>query len=237
MSTKKTTQNSPFFLIILDGFGLRDPKLPGNAITPKTAPHIFEYMRQYPSTQLTAHGEAVGLFPDQEGNSEAGHFNIGAGRVVEQDIVTISKEINDGRFFKNMALHKAIEHAHKNKSAIHLMGLLTDGQSAHAHPEHLYAILDMLKKEKTIPVYLHLFTDGRDSSPHSALLYIHELRKHMTNNEQIVSVMGRMYAMDRAKNWDRTEQAYNALTLDEGKHLCPSAEAAIEHGYNRGETD
>ncbi len=237
MITKKTSPNPPFFLIILDGFGLRDPKLPGNAITPKTAPHIFEYMRQYPSTQLTAHGEAVGLFPDQEGNSEAGHFNIGAGRVVEQDIVTISKEIDDGRFFKNIALKKAIEHAHKNKSAIHLMGLLTDGQSAHAHPEHLYAILDILKKEKTIPVYLHLFTDGRDSSPHSASEYIRILRTHMTNNEKIVSIMGRMYAMDRAKNWDRTEQAYNALMLDQGMHTAPSAEAAVEHGYNRGETD
>ena len=237
MITKKISKNSPFFLIILDGFGLRDHKLPGNAITPKTAPHIFEYMRQYPSTQLTAHGEAVGLFPDQEGNSEAGHFNIGAGRVVEQDLVTISKEIDDGRFFKNMALKKAIEHAHKNKSAIHLMGLLTDGQSAHAHPEHLYAILDMLKKEKTIPVYLHLFTDGRDSSPHSATEYIRILRTHMTGNEKIVSIMGRMYAMDRAKNWDRTEKAYNVLTLDEGMHKAPSAEAAVEHGYNRGETD
>lgn len=237
MPTKKSTQNPPFFLIILDGFGLRDAKLPGNAITPKTAPHIFEYMRQYPSTELTAHGEAVGLFKDQEGNSEAGHFNIGAGRIVEQDLVTISKEIDDGRFFKNMALKKAIDHAHKNKSSIHLMGLLTDGQSAHAHPEHLYAILDMLKKEKTIPVYLHLFTDGRDSSPHAAPEYIRLLRTHMTNNEKIVSIMGRMYAMDRAKNWDRTEQAYNALTLDQGMHTAPSAEAAIEHGYNRGETD
>ncbi len=237
MPFKKTSKNSPFFLIILDGFGLRDPKLSGNAITPKTAPHIFEYMRQYPSTELVAHGEAVGLFKDQEGNSEAGHFNIGAGRVVEQDIVTISKEIDDGRFFKNMALHKAIDHAKKNKTAIHLIGLLTDGQSAHAHPEHLYAILDILKKNKSAQVYLHLFTDGRDSSPHAALGYIRELRKHMNNGEKIVSIMGRFYAMDRGKNWDRTKQAYNVLTLDEGMHTATSAEAAIEHGYNRSETD
>jgi 2,3-bisphosphoglycerate-independent phosphoglycerate mutase len=237
MSIKKSALNPPFFLIILDGFGLCDPKILGNAITPKTAPHIFDYIKKYPSTELLAHGEAVGLFPDQEGNSEAGHFNIGAGRVVEQDIVTIQKEIQDGRFFKNLALHKAIEHAKKNKSALHLMGLLTDGQSAHAHPEHLYAILEMLKSEKDISVYLHLFTDGRDSSPHSAVSYIRELRKHLGENQQIASIMGRLYAMDRGKNWDRTEVAYNVLTLDEGKYMATSAEAAVEHGYNRGETD
>lgn len=237
MKQQNSHQNPPFFLIILDGFGLRDAKLSGNAITPKTAPNIFEYMRKYPSSKLVAHGEAVGLFKDQEGNSEAGHFNIGAGRIVEQDIVTIQKEITDGRFFKNFALHKAVEHAKKNKSAVHLIGLLTDGQSAHAHPEHLYAILDFLKQEKVSKVYLHLFTDGRDSPPHSALGYIRELRKHMKNNEQIASVMGRFYAMDRSKNWERTEVAYNVLTLDEGMHMAPSVEAAIEHGYNRGETD
>ncbi len=237
MPLKTSDQNPPFFLLILDGFGLRDPKLPGNAITPKTAPHIFEYLKKYPSTRLTAHGEAVGLFKDQEGNSEAGHFNIGAGRLVEQDIVTISSEIDDGRFFKNMALQKAVDHAQKHKSAIHLMGLLTDGQSAHANPEHIYALLEFLRQKKQEKVYLHLFTDGRDSSPHAALQYIQLLRAHMKNNEKIASIMGRFYAMDRGKNWDRTEQAYNVLTLDEGMHTAPSAEAAIEHGYNRGETD
>jgi len=237
MPLKTAAQNPPFFLIILDGFGLRDSKLPGNAITPKTAPHIFEYTKKYPSTQLTAHGEAVGLFKEQEGNSEAGHFNIGAGRVVEQDIVTIEKEIEDGRFFKNMAFQKAIDHAKQNKSAVHLIGLLTDGQSAHAHPEHLYALLDLLKKEKNLPVYLHLFTDGRDSSPHAATLYVKELQKYLGKNQKIASVMGRFYAMDRAKNWDRTEQAYNALVVQKNMQTAPSAEAAIEHGYNRGETD
>lgn len=236
MPLKNTSKNPPFFLIILDGFGLRDPKLPGNAITPKTAPHIFEYLKKYPSTQLTAHGEAVGLFKDQEGNSEAGHFNIGAGRVVEQDLVTISHEIEDGRFFKNIALQKAVEHTQKHKSAVHLIGLLTDGQSAHARPEHLYALLKFLS-QKQQQVYLHLFTDGRDSSPHAAAVYIQQLRPHMKNNEKIATMMGRFYAMDRAKNWDRTEKAYDAMTLEESEYTAPSAEAAIEHGYNRNETD
>lgn len=237
MQHSSSSHNPPFFLLILDGFGLRDHKLPGNAITPKTAPHIFEYFKKYPSTRLTAHGEAVGLFKEQEGNSEAGHFNIGAGRIVEQDIVTISQEIEDGRFFKNMALQKAVEHAQKNKSAVHLMGLLTDGQSAHANPEHIYALLEFLRQKKQSPVYLHLFTDGRDSSPHAALQYIQALRSQMKGNEKIASIMGRFYAMDRAKNWERTEVAYNMLVAGEGMHTAPSAEAAIEHGYNRSETD
>lgn len=237
MPLKNISKNSPFFLIILDGFGLRDPKLPGNAITPKTAPHIFEYLKKYPSTELTAHGEAVGLFKNQEGNSEAGHFNIGAGRVVEQDIVTISQQIEDGRFFKNMAFDKAVSHAQKNKSSVHLIGLLTDRQSAHANPDHLYALLKFLSQKKQKKVYLHLFTDGRDSSPHSALEYLQKLRLHMTGNEKIATIMGRFFSMDRAKNWDRTEKAYNAMTLDSTEYACPSAESAVEHAYNRNETD
>lgn len=228
---------TPTLLVILDGFGLADAKQKGNAITPKTAPHIFGYMKKYPSTKLVAHGKDVGLFTDQEGNSEAGHFNIGAGRVVEQDIVRISKAIDDGTFFKNHAFREALFHAKKYDTAVHLIGLLTDGQSAHAHPEHLYALLDFFRKEKQKKVFLHLFTDGRDSSPHAAVQYLKDLRDHMKNGEKIATVMGRFYGMDRNKIWTRTEKAYETMVLGHGLCMAESAESAVEQAYNRGETD
>lgn len=227
---------APFLFIILDGFGLAKFDAPANAITPKTAPYIFSCLKKYPSTKLTAHGEAVGLFKDQEGNSEAGHFNIGAGRVIEQDIVSISKEIDNGKFFKNTAFIQALNHAKKFKSTVHLMGLLTDGQSAHAHPEHLYALLEFFQKAKYKKVFLHLFTDGRDSPPHAALEYIREVENHM-KGEKIATLMGRFYAMDRGKTWERTEKAYNAMVLGEAECLDETPEAVISQAYNRGETD
>lgn len=226
----------PFLFIILDGFGLSDPKAPGNAITPKTAPFFFRTLKKYPNTQLTAHGEAVGLFKGQEGNSEAGHFNIGAGRIVEQDIVSISREIENGKFFKNAAFLEAVNHAKKNKSNIHIMGLLTDGQSAHAHPEHLYALLQFFQQQKQKNIFLHLFTDGRDSPPHAALEYINNLKKYL-NGEKIASIMGRFYAMDRGKTWSRTEKAYNAMVLGKAECSDESPEAVLTQAYNRGETD
>ncbi len=236
LKKEKTQPLSPFLFIILDGFGLAKPEVPGNAITPKTAPFIFGALKKYPSTKLTAHGEAVGLFKNQEGNSEAGHFNIGAGRVVEQDIVSISKEIDDGRFFKNTAFIQALKHAKKFKSNVHIMGLLTDGESAHAHPEHLYALLEFFQKQKYKKVFLHLFTDGRDSPPHAALEYIREVEKHL-QDEKIATIMGRFYAMDRGKTWSRTEKAYNAMVLGQAECLDETPEAVIAQAYNRGETD
>ncbi len=242
MATRKKTAPVdssvvPTLLLILDGFGLANPKNPGNAITPKTAPHIFGYMKKYASTELVAHGKAVGLFPRQEGNSEAGHFNIGAGRLVKQDLLHISDAIEDGTFFKNTAFEEAVFHAKKYHSAVHLVGLLTDGQSAHAHPEHLYALLDYLKREGQTKVYLHLFTDGRDSPPHSAIHHLRELRAHMKNGEQIATVTGRFYGMDRNKIWERTEAAYNTMVLGKGTCTADCAENAIAQAYNRGETD
>ena len=244
----------PTILIILDGFGLANIKNKGNAITPKTAPNIFKYLKKYSSTKLKAHSTDVGLFAKQEGNSEAGHFNIGAGRVVEQDMVRVSEAIKDGTFFKNEAFDQALFHAQKYDTAVHLVGLLTDGQSAHAHPEHLYALLDYFRKNKQKKVYLHLFTDGRDSPPHSAVTYLRELRKHLVGEEQIATIIGRFYAMDRNKLWNRTVMAYNAMVLGKGScgqacspilgsmpktHLGEafSAEEAISQAYNRGETD
>ncbi len=232
---KKTVP--PTLLLILDGFGLAPFGNKGNAVTPETAPHIFSYMKDYPSTQLKAHGTAVGLFTNPEGNSEAGHFAIGAGRPVKQDLVTISDAIADGTFYKNPAFTHALRHVKKHKSAIHVMGLLTNGQSAHAHPEHLYALLELFRKEKIKHVYLHLFTDGRDSPPHSAVTFLHALKKKMKNGEKIASVMGRFYAMDRNKLWERTEKAFNALVNGKGSCVAVSAEQAISQSYNRDESD
>ena len=232
----KITQKRPTLLIILDGFGLASDKNKGNAITPKTAPHIFEYIKKYPSSTLKTFGEYVGLFKGQQGNSEAGHINIGAGRIVKQDLVKISEAIHDGTFFKNEAFKQALHHVKKYNTAVHVMGLLTDGNSAHAQPEHLYAMLEYFRRNDIKKVYLHLFTDGRDSSPHGAAEFLHELRGHMLANEQIATIIGRFYAMDRNKIWERTEQAYNAMILGKGC-VASSAEEALSQSYNRDETD
>ncbi|MFH1286572.1 MAG: 2,3-bisphosphoglycerate-independent phosphoglycerate mutase [Candidatus Magasanikbacteria bacterium] len=233
---KKRKEYSPTFLVILDGFGLTDPNIKGNAITPQTAPNIFSYMEKYPNTTLTAHGTDVGLFPNQEGNSEAGHLNIGAGRIVEQDLVTISKSVKDGTFFKKEAFKQALHHAEKYKTRVHVMGLLTDGQSAHASPEYLYALLELFRKENVSDVCIHLFTDGRDSPPHSAVEFLGALRKFMKNGEKIASITGRFYGMDRNKIWQRTQKAYEAIVLGKGL-TSKSAEEAVAAGYNRNETD
>ncbi len=226
----------PTLLIILDGFGLADPKSPGNAITPATAPNIFGYMKEYPHAELEASGEAVGLFKGQQGNSEAGHMNIGAGRVVKQDLVTIDDSIHDGTFFKNSAFKQALFHAKKYHTAVHIMGLLTDGNSAHAFPEHLYALLEFFRAEHQDKVFLHLFTDGRDSGTHEALQFLHELRGHLLAHEKIATIMGRFYGMDRNKVWERTKRAYEAIVFGHG-HTAMSAEEAISQAYNRDETD
>ena len=233
---EKIGNDKPVVFMILDGFGLADPKNTGNDITPDTAPNIFSYIKKYSSTEIKACGKDVGLFPNQEGNSEAGHLNIGAGRVVEQDLVRISTAIKDGTFFKNDSFRHALFHAKKYKSAVHLMGLLTDGQSAHSNPAHIYALLEYLRKQGQKKVFLHLFTDGRDSSTHGAVNFLRLLRKNMKNGEEIATIMGRFYGMDRNKMWSRTEQAYNAMVLGVGLS-AESAEEAISQAYNRDETD
>lgn len=226
----------PVVLIILDGFGIVPQDEKGNAVTQQTAPNIFGYMNKYASSTLEAHGKAVGLFPGQVGNSEAGHFNIGAGRVFKQDLVMISDRIKDGTFFKSNAFKMSLNYVQEKKTNVHIIGLLTDGNSAHSHPDHLYAMLDFFRKKKQKKVFLHLFTDGRDSAQHSAIGFLEELRCNMKNGEEIASICGRFYAMDRNKLWERTERAYNALVLGKG-YVATSAESAIEQGYNRGETD
>ncbi|MDO8592531.1 MAG: 2,3-bisphosphoglycerate-independent phosphoglycerate mutase, partial [bacterium] len=234
---KKIDKNNilPLILVILDGWGIAKPNQ-GNAITLAKTPIMDGLMKKYPHTELGAAGKFVGLPPTQTGNSEAGHMNIGAGRTVEQDAVIISRSINDGTFFKNASFVEAVRHVNKNKSSLHLMGMISNGMSAHSDPDHLLALLAFLEANKIKEVYLHLFTDGRDSPKYASLKLIVDIQKAFKNGETIATVMGRFYAMDRTKTWDRTEKAYNALVNGIGKKAI-SAQAAITESYNRGEND
>ncbi|MBI5071621.1 2,3-bisphosphoglycerate-independent phosphoglycerate mutase [Candidatus Falkowbacteria bacterium] len=225
----------PTVLIILDGWGVAPPG-PGNAITLAKTPTMSALWNEFPHTLLSAHGRAVGLPGDQEGNSEAGHMNLSAGWIVKQDAVYINEGIKDGTFFKNTAFLEALEHLKKYNSKVHLMGLLSNGESAHSFPDHLYAVLDLLHKHEVNKIFLHLFTDGRDSSRFAAIKLLPKLKTHFHNDEKIATIMGRFYAMDRIKKWSRIEAAYNAMTMGHGA-AAESAEAAISSAYNRGETD
>lgn len=225
----------PTVLIILDGWGIA-PASKGNAITQAKTPVMDLLWKKYPHTLLKAHGKNVGLFLKQDGNSEAGHMNLGAGRVVEQDCSIISKAIKDKTFFKNTAFQEAVRHIKRYKSKLHILSLLTTSQSAHSHPDHLIALLDFLKSKEIKKVYLHLFTDGRDSPKYAAIRLLKRIKKDFNHQVRISSIIGRSYAMDRGKRWPKTEAAYNAMVLGEGiKHFSP--EEAILQAYNRGESD
>ncbi|HTK04189.1 MAG TPA: 2,3-bisphosphoglycerate-independent phosphoglycerate mutase [Candidatus Eisenbacteria bacterium] len=234
-TTAPKPKNAPVVLAILDGWG-QAPKGPGNAVALAHTPFFDRARRRYPFTTLQSHGRYVGLMPYQEGNSEAGHMNIGAGRVVRQDIVNVTEAIKDGTFFKNTAFKETLKHAQKYGTKVHLMGMLANSNSAHASPEHLYALLKLCRDEAISQVRLHLFTDGRDSPPFTATRLLHELEHNLSPGQQIGSVMGRFYAMDRNKLWNRTELAYNAIVAGEGL-VAPNAHTAILRGYNRGESD
>ncbi|MFA5127427.1 MAG: 2,3-bisphosphoglycerate-independent phosphoglycerate mutase [Patescibacteria group bacterium] len=228
----------PTILVIMDGWGSAPIKNLGNPIKPDVAPNYFSWLKKYPTTFLSASGAAVGLTKNEDGNSEAGHHNLGAGRVVKQDKLFINEAIADGTFFKNPAFMQAVHHIKKYKTAAHVMGLLSNHNSAHSCPEHLYALLELLRNEGIKNIYLHLFTDGRDSGQHDALHFLGLLRKKMLNGEKIATVMGRFYAMDRGKNWDRTRRAYEAIvTGKSANRTAKSAEEAIALAYNSGETD
>lgn len=227
----------PLVLAILDGFGMSPSKI-GNALYLARTPNLDYLKKHYPHTQLQASGRAVGLIAHQDGNSEAGHMNIGAGRVVEQDPVRINRAIREGTFFKNPAFKHVVMHVKKHHTALHLMGMLGNRESAHAYPEHLHALLRFAHDEGLKKVYLHLFTDGRDSPPHSAATLIHRLKRFMYPEQQIATIMGRYYGMERAKRWAVTEQAYNTLVIGGQKCMCAEhPEQAILQAYNRGETD
>ncbi|MFA5076088.1 MAG: 2,3-bisphosphoglycerate-independent phosphoglycerate mutase [Patescibacteria group bacterium] len=228
-------KTKPVVLAIMDGWGI-GPKWKGNAVWLARTSNVDRLWRIYPHTVLNASGRSVGLPTPQPGNSEAGHMNMGAGRIVDQDNVKIDKHINDGTFFKNPAFLQAINHAKKNKSHIHIMGLLCNQKSAHADPDHLIALLTMCRLKATPQVFLHLFTDGRDSPPYYAIKLLKRLVGSFKDGEIIVTIMGRFYGMDRKKAWERTEAAYNAMVLGEGYKVA-NPEEAIFHGYSLGKTD
>lgn len=223
-------------LLILDGWGLGQ-KDASNPIWLAKTPFIDLLYKKYPWTKLCASSKCVGLPPSQVGNSEAGHQNLGAGRIVDQDVVKISKQINTGKFFKNPAFLSAIKHAQKNHSALHLMGLLSNDQSPHSDPDHLLALILLARKYKIKKIYLHLFTDGRDSPPRSALKSVMALERFLKPNEIIATIIGRFFAMDRKKFWQRTVRSYNAMTHDQAEHQAKSPQEGITRAYNADITD
>ena len=230
-----TKKRKPVVLVILDGWGVSQER-EGNAILLAKTPVMDELWGHYPHSLLSASGKDVGLPPYQDGNSEAGHMNIGAGRIVEQDSVLISKSINDGTFFKNPAFVAMIEHVKKYNSSLHIMGLLTAEQSAHADPDHLLALLTLFRLKNIDKVFLHLFTDGRDSYQYLAIKLLARLKKVLVNKEEIVTIVGRFYAMDRNREWARTKMAYEALVLGKGRQARTAQEAVLQ-AYNRQEND
>lgn len=228
---KKTT-----VLMILDGYGLND-KAEGNAVEQAKTPVMDKLMAEYPFVKGNASGMAVGLPDGQMGNSEVGHLNMGAGRIVYQELTRITKEIQDGTFFENPALMNAVENCKKNDSALHMFGLLSDG-GVHSHNTHLYGLLELAKRNNLSKVYVHAFLDGRDTPPASGKDFVIALEDEMKKIGvgKVATVTGRYYAMDRDNNYDRVEKAYLALTKGEGL-TADSAADGIQASYDRDETD
>lgn len=229
-------EKGPLLLMILDGWGYTTEEH-GNAIVAARTPVLDSLLEKYPSCLLEVSGEGVGLPEGQMGNSEVGHLNIGAGRIVYQDLTRINKAIKDGSFFKNQVFLDAMEHVKKNNSALHLMGLFSYG-GVHSHMDHMRALVEMAKKEGLKEVYIHAFLDGRDVPPQAALedMKAHEAFCHSIGIAKTATVCGRYYAMDRDRRWDRTELAYNALTNAEGV-FAEDAVSAVCQAYERGEND
>lgn len=223
-------------LIILDGWGINSRK-EGNAIALAKTPVYDSLLREFPHTILDASGESVGLPDGQMGNSEVGHLNIGAGRVVYQDLTLINKAIRDGEFQKNSVLVECLRRVKAASGRLHLMGLLSDG-GVHSHIDHLFALLDMAVKEGLKDVYIHAFLDGRDTPPQSGTGYLKSLQGYLkkSGTGRIATVSGRYYAMDRDNRWDRVEKAYNALVSGEGLMATDPVDA-IEKSYAGGITD
>jgi 2,3-bisphosphoglycerate-independent phosphoglycerate mutase len=222
-------------LLILDGWGVA-PESESNPISQTRLPAFDALFNRGQHCMLWAHGEYVGLPKDQDGNSEAGHLNIGAGRIVKQDAVVISHSIKDGTFNKNPAFAEAIQHVKRNDSAMHIMGLLSDGQSAHSTPEHLYALLSLMHHVNLKKVYVHLFTDGRDSLPQSGKELCEQLLDKMHPEQRIASIMGRFYGMDRKKQWGRTKRAYEAVVSGRGERGEDPIQV-FEAAYGEGLSD
>jgi len=226
----------PVVLLILDGYGLNE-NTEGNAVAQARTPVMDALMAECPFVKGNASGMAVGLPEGQMGNSEVGHLNMGAGRIVYQELTRITKEISDGEFFRNEELLAAVENCRKHDSALHLFGLLSDG-GVHSHNTHLYALLRLAKQSGLSKVYVHCFLDGRDTPPASGREFVAALEEEMRNIGvgEVASISGRYYAMDRDKNWDRVEKAYAALVYGEG-NTATSADEAMARTYEDGVTD
>ncbi|MBI5406620.1 MAG: 2,3-bisphosphoglycerate-independent phosphoglycerate mutase [Nitrospirae bacterium] len=226
----------PVVLIILDGWGI-NPRTEGNAIALASPPVYNALLREYPNTTLDASGESVGLPEGQMGNSEVGHLNIGAGRVVYQDLTRIDKSIQDGEFQRNPILLGCMQKTREASGRLHLMGLLSDG-GVHSHIHHLFSLIDMAKRQGVHEVYIHAFLDGRDTPPQSGAGYLRSLQDYLKEKGtgKIATVSGRYYAMDRDNRWERIEKAYHAIVAGEGM-IATDPAAAIEESYAAGVTD
>lgn len=224
------------FLLILDGYGLSD-QTQGNAVRLANTPFLHSMLESYPWTKLSASGRDVGLPAGQMGNSEVGHLNLGAGRIVFQDITRIDHSIETGEFFKKEALRDAVRHAAREGVAWHLMGLVSDG-GVHSSLTHIFALLDFAKEQGMKRVFVHCFMDGRDTSPQSGIGFIRQLRAKMreVGVGKIATVIGRYWAMDRDKRWERVERAYRAMVYGEGMQFHSPEEAVLD-SYMRGVTD
>ncbi len=227
---------TPVMLMILDGFGLA-PDGPGNAVALANTPN-FDYLWQTaPHTELQASGRAVGLPDGQMGNSEVGHLNLGAGRIVKQSLSFIQDAIDDGTFFNNPVLNETYDAA--SGGALHLMGLVSDG-GVHSDIRHLFGLLDLAKRKGTAPVYVHVFTDGRDTAPDSGLGFLEQLQAKigaLDHDVRIATVSGRYFAMDRDNRWERVQRAYDAIVCAKSEQHADTATAAVKAAYDRGETD
>ncbi|MFQ5544188.1 MAG: 2,3-bisphosphoglycerate-independent phosphoglycerate mutase, partial [Nitrospiria bacterium] len=238
--TKLPNPPKPLVLIILDGWGI-NVRTKGNAVVQANPPFFQSLLENYPSTTLDASGESVGLPDGQMGNSEVGHINIGAGRIVYQGLTRISKAISDGSFFLNPSLHSCLSAVKSAKGTLHLMGLLSDG-GVHSHIDHLDAILDLSQREGIQQLRVHPFLDGRDTPPRSGLGYLQTLEEMLKKKQptgadwKIATVMGRFFSMDRDQRWDRIESAYDAMVSGAGVHAS-SALSAVQKSYDDGTGD
>ena len=225
-----------YILMILDGVGLNSEEK-GNAFKQASTPNIDKYIEKYPNTYIKTSGMAVGLPDGQMGNSEVGHTNIGAGRIVYQELTRITKEINEENFFENGVLKKAVNHVKNNNSNLHLIGLVSDG-GVHSHIDHLYALLEMAKRNDIQNVFVHAILDGRDTSPTSAIEYLKSLENKMKELGvgKIATLSGRYYAMDRDNRWDRVNLAYDAIVNSKG-NTFKTVQKAVETSYEAQEFD
>jgi 2,3-bisphosphoglycerate-independent phosphoglycerate mutase len=236
MTAKHKLKNRPVGLLILDGWGYRE-ETKDNAIAQANTPNWDKLYANHPHTLIKTSGMAVGLPEGQMGNSEVGHMNLGAGRIVYQELTRIQKDIDDGRFFQNNALLKAVDAAADRGHAVHILGLLSDG-GVHSHINHIKAAVK-LGVERGAQVFVHAFTDGRDTAPQSAIQYIEDLENYMEEigGGTIASITGRFYALDRDNRWDRVKKAYEVITCAISDYNAPTAVEAVQRAYERGETD